>query len=43
VPTGVVTPMQHIGDRQAATEPGAEESDRAASAVSIGLALGAAA
>jgi len=43
VPTDVVTPMQHIGDRQAATEPGAEESDRAASAVSIGLALGAAA
>ena len=43
VPTGVVSPMQHIGNRQAATELGAEGSDRAASAVSIGLALGAAA
>jgi len=46
VPTGVVTPMQHIVNRQLSVNPskgGAAEPDRAASAVSIGLAMGAAA
>ena len=42
VTTGVVTPMQHIDNRQPTGDPGAEESDRVASAVSIGLAMGAA-
>jgi type IV pilus assembly protein PilM len=46
VPTGVVTPMQHIGNQQNAVDPRKnpeDQSDRAASAVSIGLAMGAAA
>lgn len=41
VPTEVVTPMLHLRKREAASS--LEESDRAASAVSVGLALGAAA
>lgn len=45
VPAGVVTPMQHIAHWQRTGDPGTDgtESDPAASAVSIGLALGAAA
>jgi type IV pilus assembly protein PilM len=46
VPAGVVTPMQHIDNRQAAMDMkkgDAGESDQAVSAVSIGLAMGAAA
>jgi type IV pilus assembly protein PilM len=43
VPTRVVTPMLHIDNRHPAMEPGAAESERAATAVSIGLAMGAAA
>lgn len=43
VPTGVVTPMQRIGERQAGEQPADAESVRAWSAVSIGLAMGAAA
>jgi type IV pilus assembly protein PilM len=39
----VITPMHHIQRSQAAPEPGAEKSARAASAVSVGLAMGAAA
>lgn len=46
VPTRVVTPMQHVGNCRAAGERGPADivpSDPAASAVSIGLAMGAAA
>lgn len=43
VPTTVVAPMQHVRNRRAPLEPGAYESELAASAVSIGLAMGAAA
>jgi type IV pilus assembly protein PilM len=46
VPTDVVTPMLHIDNRPAAIDlrkEGTEQSHRAASAVSIGLAIGAAA
>ncbi len=43
VPTEVINPMLHIQNRRVAAEPGVEESDLAASAVSIGLAMGAAA
>ena len=43
VPTNVVTPMQHIRNRWASKEVRLEESERSASAVSVGLAMGAAA
>ncbi len=43
VPTKVSSPMMHIENRPGPGEPGAEESALAASAVSIGLAMGAAA
>jgi type IV pilus assembly protein PilM len=46
VPTSVVTPMQHIGNQQAADDLGkgpTAQGDQTASAVSIGLAMGAAA
>ena len=42
VPTNVITPMQHIRNRFAAMQPGAEQED-AGTAVSVGLAMGAAA
>jgi type IV pilus assembly protein PilM len=43
VPTDVVGPMQRIAERQPDSEPVGADSDQAASAVSIGLAMGAAA
>lgn len=43
VPTHVVTPMQHIRNRWASKQAQQEESDGATSAVSVGLAMGAAA
>jgi Tfp pilus assembly PilM family ATPase len=43
VPTNVVTPMQHIRNRWASKEVRLEDSERSASAVSVGLAMGAAA
>jgi type IV pilus assembly protein PilM len=43
VPTNVVTPMQHIRNRWASQEVRTDESERWASAVSVGLAMGAAA
>jgi hypothetical protein len=46
VPTIVVAPMQHINNRRSATSrgtDGTDEIDPAASAVAVGLALGAAA
>jgi len=43
VPTDVVSPMQRIVERQPGTQPTVAGPDQAASAVSIGLAMGAAA
>jgi type IV pilus assembly protein PilM len=43
VPTNVVTPMQHIRNRWASKQMRVEETERWASAVSVGLAMGAAA
>jgi type IV pilus assembly protein PilM len=43
VPTNVVTPMQHIRNRWASKQAQQEENDGFASAVSVGLAMGAAA
>jgi type IV pilus assembly protein PilM len=43
VPTNVVTPMQHIRNRWASKQAQLEESEGWASAVSVGLAMGAAA
>jgi type IV pilus assembly protein PilM len=43
IPTNVVPPMQHIRNRLAASNVPADFSDVAASAVSVGLAMGAAA
>ena len=43
VPTNVITPMQHIRNRWASTDVSAEAFDYSASAVSVGLAMGAAA
>jgi type IV pilus assembly protein PilM len=43
VPTDVTTPMQHIHNPPVATARGASESDQVGSAVSVGLAMGAAA
>ncbi|MDQ2749892.1 MAG: type IV pilus assembly protein PilM [Pseudonocardiales bacterium] len=43
VPTNVVTPMRHICNRWASTQVRTEDSERWASAVSVGLAMGAAA
>ncbi|HTZ43035.1 MAG TPA: type IV pilus assembly protein PilM [Jatrophihabitans sp.] len=43
VPTNVVTPMQHIRNRWASKQAQSEEADGSASAVSVGLAMGAAA
>ncbi len=43
VPTNVVTPMQHIRNRWASKQGRLEESEGWASAVSVGLAMGAAA
>ena len=43
VPTNVVTPMQYIRNRWASKELRTDGSDRSASAVSLGLAMGAAA
>ena len=42
VPTDVVSPMQRIDERQPGTQPTVAGPDHAASAVSIGLAMGAA-
>jgi type IV pilus assembly protein PilM len=43
VPTNVLTPMQHIRNRWASKQVRTEDSERWASAVSVGLAMGAAA
>lgn len=43
IPAGVVDPMERIADRAAGMDPGATSSGQVASAVSIGLAMGAAA
>ena len=43
VPVNVVTPMQHIRNRWASKQAQDEEADGSASAVSVGLAMGAAA
>ena len=43
VPVTVIDPMQHVGNRRTPGEPGAAESERDASAVAFGLAIGAAA
>jgi type IV pilus assembly protein PilM len=43
VPTNVVTPMQHIRNRWASKQVRVEETEQWASAVSVGLAMGAAA
>jgi Tfp pilus assembly PilM family ATPase len=43
VPTNVIAPMQHIRNRWASKQAQQEESDGWATAVSVGLAMGAAA
>lgn len=43
VPVNVITPMQHIRNRWASKQMSAEEADVRATAVSVGLAMGAAA
>ncbi len=43
VPVNVITPMQHIRNRWASKQMSAEEADARATAVSVGLAMGAAA
>lgn len=43
IPTNVITPMQHIRNRWASKDLSAEEADVRATAVSVGLAMGAAA
>jgi Tfp pilus assembly PilM family ATPase len=43
VPTTVVTPMQHIRNRWASADVPVDGSESSASAVSVGLAMGAAA
>ena len=43
VPTNVITPMQHIRNRFASVDASADDDERSASAVAVGLAMGAAA
>jgi hypothetical protein len=43
VPTSVVTPMQHIRNRWASADVPPDDDERSASAVAVGLAMGAAA
>jgi type IV pilus assembly protein PilM len=43
VPTNVITPMQHIRNRWASADVPREDDEQAASAVAVGLAMGAAA
>lgn len=43
IPTNVITPMQHIRNRWASADVPADDDERSASAVAVGLAMGAAA